>query len=54
MRIEGKAPQRLEITGPERKEFTIKLIRDRESEVSRPRRGYDSMEVSLSGENKPM
>lgn len=27
--IEGKAPQRLEITGPERKEITIRLIHDR-------------------------
>jgi hypothetical protein len=28
-RIEGKAPERLEITGPERKEITIRLIQDR-------------------------
>lgn len=27
--IEGKAPQRMEITGPERKEITIRIIRDR-------------------------
>jgi hypothetical protein len=28
-RIEGKAPERLEITGPERKEIVIRLIHDR-------------------------
>ena len=27
-RIEGKAPERLEITGPERKEITIRLIHE--------------------------
>jgi hypothetical protein len=46
--MEGKAPQRLEITGPERKEITLRVIHDRESAVSRNRRdGYDSTEVSL-------
>jgi hypothetical protein len=33
--IEGKAPQRLEITGPERKEITLRVLHDRESEASR-------------------
>ena len=28
-RIEGKAPERLEISGPERKEIVIRLIHDR-------------------------
>jgi hypothetical protein len=28
-RIEGKAPERLEISGPERKQVTIRLIHDR-------------------------
>lgn len=27
--IEGKAPERLEITGPERKEITIRILHDR-------------------------
>jgi hypothetical protein len=53
--IEGKAPQRFEITGPERKEITLRVVHDRESEVPKSRRDYvaDSTEVSLS-ENKPM
>ncbi len=53
--IEGKAPQRLEITGPERKEITLSVVHDRESDQSRSRRGYvsDSMEMNL-GETKPM
>lgn len=29
--IEGKAPERLEITGPERKEITIRILRDSQS-----------------------
>ncbi len=48
----GEAPQRLEITGPERKEITLRVVHDRESEVSRSRR-WESMEVNL-GETKPM
>jgi hypothetical protein len=27
-RIEGKSPQRMEITGPERKEVTIRVVHD--------------------------
>ena len=33
-RIEGKAPERLEITGPERKEIVIRLIHDRTKKSS--------------------
>ena len=33
-RIEGKAPERLEITGPDRKEITIRLLHDREKRKS--------------------
>ncbi len=50
--IEGKSPMRLEITGPERKEITIVIKHDRESDAARNRR-YESMEVNL-GEIKPM
>jgi hypothetical protein len=50
--MEGKAPQRLEITGAERKVITLRIVHVRESETSRSRR-YDSMEVNF-GENKPM
>ena len=50
--FEGKAPQRLEITGPERKEITIKLVHDRESETARTRR-FEQMEENL-GASKPM
>lgn len=32
--IEGKAPERLEISGPERKEITIRILHDRKKRAS--------------------
>lgn len=33
-RIEGKSPERLEISGPERKEITIRIVHDRKKSPS--------------------